>query len=132
MKIGKWPIYQFFIDHDGKYFPLQCMLDLESTSFIRSLKATNAFAIPVVKRTEQVNSVDVTRRDIETEELFMIPLELSFGNHRSYDEDNHAFEEMKTSGHHDTLIPAWYVEKHQAPGTMTTHLHFRHCPLECY
>lgn len=27
-KIGKRPIYKFFIDHDGKYFPLRCMLDL--------------------------------------------------------------------------------------------------------
>jgi hypothetical protein len=42
-KIGKHPIYRFFIDYDGKYFPLRCMLDLEITSFDISPEAVKAF-----------------------------------------------------------------------------------------
>jgi len=49
-KIGKRPIYKFFIDFDGKYFPLRCMLDNRSTSFVVSPEAAKAFSIPVVKR----------------------------------------------------------------------------------
>jgi hypothetical protein len=49
-RIGKRPIYRFFIDYDGKQFPLRCMLDNGSTSFVISPEAAKAFAIPVVKR----------------------------------------------------------------------------------
>jgi len=59
-------------------------------------------------------------------------LGVSFGNHRSFDEDSHAFEVIKTSGDYDALIPAWYLEKHKARGTTTSHLHFPHCSQECY
>jgi len=131
-KIGKRPIYRFFLDFDGQYFPLRCMLDLGSTSFVISPEATKAFKIPVIKRTKRVKSKDVTGREIKTEGLFTIPLGLSFGNHRSYDEKDHAFEVIKTSEDYDCLIPAWYLEKHKARGTTSSHLHFPHCTGECY
>jgi len=131
-KIGKQPIYRFFLDFDGKYFPLRCMLDLGSTSFVISPEAAKAFRIPVVKRTKKVASKDVTGREIRTEGLFTIPLGLSFGNHRSYDEKDHAFEVIKTSQDYDCLIPAWYLQKHKARGTTTSHLHFPHCAGSCY
>jgi hypothetical protein len=59
-------------------------------------------------------------------------LGVSFGNHHSYNEADHAFEVIKTSGDYDALIPAWYLEKHKARGTTTSHLHFPHCRTECY
>jgi len=131
-KIRKRPIYRFFLDFDDLYFPLHCMLDLESTSFVISPEAAKAFRIPVVKRTKTVKSADVTGREIETEELFTISLGLSFGSHRSYDEKDHAFEVMKTSQDYDCSIPAWYLEKHKARETTTSHLHFPHYSGECY
>jgi hypothetical protein len=66
-KIGKRPIYKFFIDHDNKYDPLRCMLDLGSTSFVISPNAAKAFKIPVVKRTKKIRSNDVIGREIITE-----------------------------------------------------------------
>jgi len=68
---------------------------------------------------------------IKTENLFTIPLGVSFGNHRMYDEQDHTFEVIKTTGDYDALIPAWYLEKHKARGTTTSHLHFPECPSEC-
>jgi len=50
----------------------------------------------------------------------------------SYDDNNHAFEVMETSQDYDCLKPAWYLEKHTAQGTTTSHLHFPHCSAECY
>jgi hypothetical protein len=126
-KIGKRPIYKFFIDYNNKYYPLWCMLDPGSTSFVISPNAAKDFKIPVVKRTNKVKSNDVTGREIDTEGLFTVPLGLSLGNHRSYDTEDHAFEVMKTSSDYDCLIPAWYLEKHKARGTATSHLHFPHC-----
>jgi len=38
----------------------------------------------------------------------MVPLRISFGNYWSYDEEDHGFEVIKTSGDYDGLIPAWY------------------------
>jgi len=131
-KIGKWPIYGFFIDYDGEYFPLRCMLDLGSTFFVMSPEAAKAFSIPVVKRSRPIKSGDVSGNNLETEILFTVPLEVLFGNHRSYNEEDHAFEVVKTSQDYDTLIPAWYLEKHKAHGTTTSHLHFPHCQSECY
>jgi hypothetical protein len=131
-KIGKRPIYKFFIDHDNKYYPLRCMLDLGSTSFVISPNAAKAFKIPVVKRTKKIRSNDVTGREIITEGLFTVPLGLSFGNHRSYDEEDHAFEVMDTCSDYDCLIPAWYLEKHKARGITTSHLHFPDCGNHCY
>ena len=55
-----------------------------------------------------------------------------FGNDRSYDEEDHAFKVIKTSRDYDALIPAWYLQKHKARGTTTSHLHFPHCPDSCY
>jgi hypothetical protein len=49
-----------------------------------------------------------------------------------YDEQDHAFEIIKTTGDYDALIPAWYLEKHKARGTTTSHLHFPDCQFECY
>src|SRR5258705_4737921 len=82
-KIGKRPIYKFFIDFDGKYFPLRCMLDLGSTSFVISPQAAKAFKVPVVKRIIPAKASDVGGTTITTEGLFTIPLGLSFGNHRT-------------------------------------------------
>jgi hypothetical protein len=67
-KIGDRPIYKFFIDFDGKYFPLRCMLDSGSTSFVISPQAAKAFQIPVVKRIKQQPTSDVGGRKIQTEE----------------------------------------------------------------
>ena len=131
-KIGKRPIYRFFVDYDGKYFPLRAMLDNGSTSFILSPEAAKAFAIPVVKRQHSVRTGDASGNKMKTEGMFTIPLGISFGNHRSYNEEDHAFEVIKTTGDYDALIPAWYLEKHKARGTTTSHLHFPHCPQECY
>jgi len=130
--IGKRPIYRFFIDYDGKYFPLRCMLDNGSTSFVISPEAAKAFAIPVVERQRPIRTKDASGNKTNTENMFTIPLGLSFGNHRYYDENDHAFEIMKTTGDSDALIPAWYLEKHKARGTTTSHLHFPHCKTECY
>jgi hypothetical protein len=69
---------------------------------------------------------------LETEGLFTIALGVSCGNHRSYDQEDHAFEVAKTSKEYDALIPAWYLEKHKARGTTTSHLHFPHCQRQCY
>jgi len=87
------------------------MLDLGSTLFVISPEAAKAFNILVVKRTKMVKSEDVTGQEIETEGLFKIPVGLSIGNHRSHDENDHAFEVMKISQDYDCLIPAWYLEK---------------------
>jgi hypothetical protein len=130
-KIGKRPIYEFFIDHDNKYYPLRCMLDFGSTSFVISPNAAQAFKIPVVKRTKRVRSNDVTGRESITEGLFTVPIGLSFGNHWSYDEEDHAFEVMETCSDYDCIIPAWYLEKHKARGTTTSHLRFPHCDNKC-
>jgi len=131
-KVGKRPVYRFFIDFDGNQFPLRCMLDNGSTSFVISPEAAKAFAIPVVKRQRPIWHGDASGNDMEVENMFTIPLGLSFGNHRSYDEEDHAFEVMKTAKDYDALIPAWYLEKHKARGTTTSHLHFPHCKSECY
>jgi len=61
-KIGKRPINKFFIDIHRKYFPLRCMLDLGSTSFLISTEATEAFEILVVKRTIPGKASDVGGR----------------------------------------------------------------------
>jgi len=108
------------------------MLDLGSTLFVISPEAAKAFPIPVVKRIRPIHSGDVSGTNLKTENLFTIPLGVSFGNHRSYNEDNHAFEVIKTSTDYDALIPAWYLEKHQARGATMSHLRFPHCQKECY
>jgi len=131
-KVGKRPIYSFFIDYDGNYFPLRCMLDLGSTSFVISPEAAKAFSILVVSRPKPVKAGDVSGSQLKTEGLFTVPLGVSFGNHRSYDEDTHAFDVIKTSADYDALVPAWYLEKHKARGITTSHLHFPHCPQKCY
>jgi len=109
-RVGKRPIYGFFIDYDGKYFPLRCMLDLGSTSFVISPEVAKAFSIPVVSRPEPAKVGDVSGSRLKTEGLFTVLLGVSFGNHRSYDEDDHAFEVIRRAGDYDALIPAWYLE----------------------
>jgi len=54
------------------------------------------------------------RREIIAEGLYTVPLGISFGNLRSYNEKHHLFEVLKTSAEYDALIPAWYLEKHMA------------------
>jgi hypothetical protein len=124
--------YTFFIDPDNHYYPLQCMLDLGSTNFMISPNGAKVFKIPVIKRTTGVKSKDVTAQEMFMEGRYTIPLGLSLGNYRSYDTVDHAFEEMETSGDYDCLTPAWYLEKHNAQGTTTSHLHFPHCGSHCY
>ena len=131
-KIGERPIYKFFINCNGEYFPLRCMLDLGSTSFVISPEAAKAFAIPVVKRLKPVQVESGSGDVIPAKRLFTVPLGLSFGNHRSFNEDDLAFEMLKTSADSAALIPAWYLEKHKARGTMTSYLHFPHCSDNCY
>ena len=131
-KIGERPIYKFFLDFEGKYFRIRCILDLGSTSFITSPEAAKAFQIPVVKRTiQQKKTSKVGGKKINTEGFNTIPLWISFGNHRTYDVEDHAFEFMKTSSKYDALIPAWYLKKHRAEGT-STQLHFPHCDSSCF
>jgi len=103
------------------------MQNLGSTSFVISPEAAKAFAIPVVKRLKHIRTRDVSGKEISTEGLFTVPLGLSFGNHRFFDEVDHAFEVLKSSGDYDALIPAWHLEKHKARRSTTSHLHFMHC-----
>lgn len=107
MKVDKRLIDQIFIDHGNHYFSLRCMLELGSTSFIISPEAVKPFRIPVVMGIRKDKSADATGREIATEELFTIPLGISFGNHHLYNEDDHAFEVMKTSADYVCIIPAW-------------------------
>jgi len=108
------------------------MLDLGSTSFVISPEAAKASSIPVVKRNKPVKSGDLARSVLETEELFTILLGVSFGIHGSYNEEDHAFEVIKSSQDYNALIPAWYLAKLKAQGSTTSHLQFPHCPSECY
>jgi len=124
--IGKQPMYKFFIDNNGHDFPLRCMLDLGSTSFVISPNATEAFKIPVVRRTIKVKSKNVTGRDIIMDSLETFPLRLSFCNHCSYNPEDHAFEVMATSKYDDCYIPVWYLKKHNARGTTTSHQYLPH------
>jgi hypothetical protein len=97
-----------------------------------SPEAAKAFSIPVVKRHKPIKSGDVSGTNLNTENLFTVPLGVSFGNHRTYDEEDHAFKIIKTTADYDALIPAWYLEKHKTRGTTTSHLHFPDCQSECY
>lgn len=129
---GKRQIYKFFIDYGNTYYPLQCMLDLGSTSFNISPNPAKVFKVPVVRRRMKVQSKVVTGRVIVTEDIYTIPLGLSFGNHRSYDEEDYAFQGMKTRDDYDCVTAAWYVEKHKESGMTTSHKHFPHCSSCCY
>jgi len=103
-----------------------------STSFVISPEAAKDFSIPVVVRPVSLEAGDVSGSQLKTEGLFTVLLGSYFGNHRSYDEEHHAFEVIKTSGDYDGLIPARYLENHKARGTTTNHLHFPHCQQACY
>jgi len=107
------------------------MLDFGSTSFVISPEASKVFQIPVVKHIRQQKTSDIGGRKIDTEGLYTIPLGLSFGNHRTYDVEDHAFEVLRTSSKYDALIPAWYLKKHRAEGT-TSQLHFPHYDGSCF
>jgi hypothetical protein len=131
-KVGKRPNFRFFIDHNSQYFLLRCMLDLGSTSFLMSPEAAKDYSIPVIKRTNLIKARDVSGNSLKTENLFTIPLGLSFSNDRTYIEEDHTFEVIKALGDYNALIPAWYLEKDKARGTMTSHLHFPHCQSEGY
>jgi len=63
--------------------------------------------------------------------LFIIRFGVSFGYHRSYDENYLAFEVVKPTGDYDALIPTWYSENHLARELTTSHLHFLHCGQQC-
>ena len=86
----------------------------------------------MVARPKPAKAGDVSGSQLKTEALFTVPLGVSFGNHRSFDENDHAFEVIKTAADYDALIPAWYLEKHNARGMTTSHLHFPHCQQDCY
>jgi hypothetical protein len=130
-KIGKRPIYKFFIDFNGNYFPLKCMMDLGSTSLVISPEAANGIRVPVVKREIPARESDVGGTTITTEGLFTIPLGLSFENHRTSDMDQ-AFEVIKTLSEYDALIPAWCLNNHKAQGITVGRLHFPMCPEKCF
>jgi hypothetical protein len=108
------------------------MLDLESTSFVTSPEAAKAFAIPVMKRRKPIQSKDILGKVIYTEGLITVQLCLFFGNHQFFDEKDYAFEVIITSAKSDPLIPAWYLDKHKASGTTTSHLHFSYCSTDCF
>jgi hypothetical protein len=108
------------------------MLGSGSTTSVISPDAVKAFSIPGVNCSKPVRKNDVSRGYIRTEGLLRIPLGLSLRNHRCFNEEDHASEVLKTQGDYDALIPAWYLEKHKARGTMTSHLHFPHCPTNSY
>jgi len=108
------------------------MLDLGSTSFVISPEVAKAFSIPVVVRSMPLRAGDVSGCQLKMEGLFAVPLGVLFGNHRSYDKEDHAFEIITTSGDYDALIAACYLEKHKARGTTTSHLHIPHCQQACY
>jgi len=131
-KIGKRPIYKFFIDFDVKYFPLRCMLDLGSTSFVISPEAAKAFQVPVVEQVIPTRASDVGGTKIITEGPFTIPLGLSFGNHRTLDDKDDAFEVMKISSEYDALIPALYLNRYKAQGITEGRLHFPLCSDSCF
>jgi len=101
-------------------------------SFLISPNAAKAFKIPVVKRTKTVASNDASGQENITEGLCTLPLGSSFGNHRFYDSDDNAFKVISTSNDYDCLIPAWYLEKHKALGTTTSHLHCPYCGPQCF
>jgi len=82
----------------------------------------------VVKRVIPARASDVGGTKITTEGLFTVPLRLSFSNHRTLDETDHAFKVIKTSSEYDALIPAWCLNKHKAQGITEGKLHFPLCP----
>jgi len=84
------------------------MLDLGSTFFLISPEAAKAFSIPVVKRIKPIQTKDVLGKEISTKGLFTVPLGLSVGNHRSFDDEDHASEVLNISADYDAVIPAWY------------------------
>jgi hypothetical protein len=86
----------------------------------------------VVKRRIPIKSNDVSGNNRKSEGLFTVLQAISFGDYRTYDEEDHDFEVVKTSGDYHALILPWYVEKHKAAGTTTSHLHLPHCPSECF
>jgi len=106
------------------------MLDLGSTSFVMSPEAAKGFWVPVVKRKLPMNASDVGGQIIETQELFMIPLALTFGNHRTLDIKDHVFEVMKTSKNYDTSIPAGYWCQQKTKRVTAGHLHYPDCGCE--
>jgi hypothetical protein len=61
----------------------------------------------------------------------MVPLGPSYWNHRSFNVKDRTVDVIKTSPYYNALIPAWYLEKHKASGTTTTHLHYPHCSRKC-
>jgi hypothetical protein len=73
------PVYRIFIDYDGKYFPLRCMLDVGITSHVISPEAAKALSIPVIRRPRPIKSGDVSGNTLKTENLFTVPLEYHLG-----------------------------------------------------
>jgi hypothetical protein len=108
------------------------MLDVGITSLVISPEAAKALSIPVIRRPWPIKSGDVSGNTLQTENLFTVPLGISFGNYSSYDEEHDAFQGMKTSGDYDPLIPVLYLEKHKARRTKTSHLHFPPCQSDWY
>jgi hypothetical protein len=131
-KIWKRPIYCFFVDYNGKYFPPRCMVHLGSTAFHIWPEAAKSFSIAVISRLRPVDCWDGSVTNLKTENLFTVPLGILFGNHQLYNNEDHPFELITTSGDYDALIPAWYFEKQNARKTTTSHLHFPHFQSACY
>lgn len=103
------------------------MLDLGSKSFIIPPEAAKAYQIAVVKITISARASNMGGTTINTEGLFTMHLGMSLANHRTYDNNIHAFEVMQTSPEYDAFTPAWYLNKHQTQGIMEGHMHFPFC-----
>jgi len=108
------------------------MRDLGSTPLLVSPEAAKAFRIAVVKRVIPGKTLVLGEQKIETERWYTIPLTSRCGNHKSFDEKDHSFKVMKSAKDYNTLLPAWYLNKHKAEGLTTGHLHFRHCGSDCF
>jgi hypothetical protein len=132
-RIGKRPIYKFFIDYDDgtvitKKFPVRAMLDLGSALFTISPECAKVFKIPLVRRKNTIAAKVFGGIKTSLTNMKTILLGQAFGNHRSLE----TFDVVKMQKDYDVLIPAWYLEQHKAQGSTYGHLHFTECGNKCY
>jgi hypothetical protein len=127
-RIGKRPIYKFFIDYDdgtgtSRQFPVWAILDLGSTSFTISPECAKVFKMPLVQRKHAIRAKEFRGNKVSLPGMYTIWWGLAFGYHRSLE----MFKVVKMQNDYDVLIPAWYLEQHIAQGTTYGHLHFTEC-----
>jgi hypothetical protein len=85
-RIGKRPIYKFFIDYDdgtgtSKQFPARAMLYVGSTSFTISPECAKVYKIPLVQRKHAIRAIDFGGNNVSLPGMYTIPLGLGFGNY---------------------------------------------------